>query len=242
MKQLSGRFSRVASATLISAAALAATSAQAIVFPLSGPSNNSGDTLSATVEFLIAGTTLTVIVTNTQATASSDGGDVLDGVYFDIAGNPGLSNGNVFLEGSSSFVNKNNVAAVGGPLNEKWMYDTNVLGRMYAMGSTGFPAFNQNTDSFDEVFHGGNPGTAAGSNSDYGIVPILGITAGNTSNVYVNNALRFTFDLPGTISESDISNVWVSYGSSGDTILTPEPASMAALALGAVALIRRRRR
>lgn len=242
MKQLSGRISRFATALFVVAGLVAAPTANALIVNLSGPSNNSGDTLSAKIEFLVSGTTLTVILTNTQATAASDGGDVLDGLYFDIVGNPALSNGNVFLQGSSSFVNKNNVAAVGGPLNEKWMYDTNVLGRMYAMGSTGFPAFNQNTDSFDEVFHGGNPGTAAGSNSDYGIVPILGITAGNTSNVYVNNALRFTFDLPGTISESDIRNVWVSYGSSGDTILTPEPASMAALAVGAIALIRRRRK
>lgn len=242
MKQMSGRISRVAAATFFGTAVLGAPSAEAVVFALSGTSNLSGDTLSASIEFQVSGTLLTVILTNTQATAASDGGDVLDGVYFDIASAPTLSNGNAFINGSSAFVLRDNVAAVGNSLNTEWMFDAPVpaLGRMYGLGSTGWPDFNPNQDTLDELFHGGD--VMAGANSDYGLVPVLGISAGNFTNIYVNNSVKFTFDLGHGITEDEISDVWVSYGSSGDTVLTPEPATFAALALGGLALARRRRK
>jgi hypothetical protein len=81
----------------------------------------------------------------------------------------------------------------------------------------------------------------AGGNSDYGLVPTAGIVVGNTSNVYVNNSVTFTFTLSSAISESDIQNVMVSYGSGGETQLVPEPATIAAIGIGALGLIRRRR-
>jgi hypothetical protein len=219
-----------------------AGSAQAVVFSFSGPSNSSGDPLAATAEFQVSGTSLTIILTNTQTGPSTDGNDVLDGLFFNINGDPTLSNGMAALTAGSGFEKKDGAAASGNPLNDEWMFDTSIssLNRMYGIGSTGFPDFNRNQETFTEVFHGGS--AAAGANSDYGIVPQDGIVVGSPSNVYVNNSVTFSFTLSSAISESDISNVLVTYGSSGTTQLVPEPATLGALAIGAVALLRRRRR
>lgn len=83
----------------------------------------------------------------------------------------------------------------------------------------------------------------AGSNDDYGIVPWAGISAGNPSQLYARNSMTFTFDLDVTISESDFSNVSVSYGSDGQTVLAavPEPAGLAVVAVGILGLLRRTR-
>lgn len=219
-----------------------ASSANAVVFTFSGPSNASGDMLSATAEFIVTGTVLTIVLTNTQATAATDGADVLDGLFFDIAGSPTLSNGSVALSAGSTFVHRDNDPATGNDLNTEYMFESPVTGlsRTYGIGVTGFPNFNRNQDTFSEVFLGTE--AEAGANSDYGLVPLAGINAGNFTNVYVNNSVTMTFNLSSSISESDISNVMVSYGSDGTTQLVPEPATLAALGLGSLALLRRRKR
>lgn len=219
------------------------SAANATLFVLSGTSNASGDTLSATADFTCVDNVLTIVLTNTQATASTNGADVLGGLFFDIAGTiPNVVDVNVFL-GSSSFVLKNNgVPGATNPLSHEWMYKSPAggsFGTMFALGATGFPGFNTNSDTINELFEGGS--ASAGANDNYGIVPILGITAGNSTNVYVNNALTFELVFDGNI-ECDILNVYASYGSNGQTVITPEPATMAALGLGAIAMIRKRRK
>lgn len=230
---------------VIIAAGIAATAldASALTVNFSGISGASGNPLSARAVFTTSGTTLTIVLTNTATTASSNGADVLGGLYFNIEGaNPVFSNGNAALTAGSSFVKKDNVAASGNALNNEWMFDTPSgapINREFAIGATGWPNFNRNSDTFAEVFHGGS--AAAGANDDYGLVPTLGITVGS-DNVYVNRSVTFTFDLSFAITESMIKNPLVSYGSAGQTVLTPEPATMGALAVGAAALLRRRRK
>jgi hypothetical protein len=230
---------------MVSVAGLAGK-ADAVVFNFSGNSGSNGQALSATANFQISGTNLTIILTNTGAAAANDGANVLGGLYFDMGnGSIVLSNGNANLTAGSNLVVKNNNSNhSGNPLNNEWMYRTGLSGTItnqYGIGSTGFPSFNPNTMSFDKVFHAGS-GTA-GANDDYGLVPTAGMTAGNGTNLYIRNSATFTFVMNHTISENDIRNVKVSYGSAGQTVIrnVPEPASLATLALGAVALIRRRR-
>jgi hypothetical protein len=87
----------------------AASSASAVLFNFSGNSNASGNPLAASADFTVSGTTLTIVLTNTASSAAMNGADVLDGVFFDIAGaNPVFSAGNAALTSGSSFVNKNN--------------------------------------------------------------------------------------------------------------------------------------
>ena len=221
----------------------ASSSANAVIFNFSGNSNASGNPLAASADFTVSGTTLTIVLTNTATGAAMNGADVLDGVFFDIAGSdPVFSNGNVALTSGSSLVLMNNVPTSGNALNDEWMFDSPVpiLGTEYGVGSTGFPGFNPNNDNFSARFW--SQKAMAGGNSDYGLVPTAGITVGSISNVYVNNSVTFTFTLSSAISESDIQNVLVSYGSGGETQLVPEPATLMAMAVGAAALLRKRRK
>lgn len=221
----------------------AASRSDAVVFNFSGLSNTgSGDVLNASVEFLVAGTTLTVIVTNTDDNAAFNGADVLNAVYFNIAGDPTLSNGNAALTAGSSFeLRDNGVPGSTNPPNHEWFWRApNVAaGSQYSFGASGGIGFSSH-ETFDAVFHGGS--ASGGANDDYGIIPTLGQTAGNMTNVYANNSMTFTFDMSAPISEGDIYDVFVSYGSNGQTVLVPEPATLGALAVGALALLRRRRK
>ena len=218
-----------------------AASSQAVVFNFSGAAGSgSGDVLHASVEFQVSGTSLTVIVTNTDDNAVFNTADVLSSVYFNIAGAPTLSNGNAALTAGSSFVTNSGPAGSNNPPNTEWMWKSpGAFSTMYSFGATGAVGFNTH-QTFDSVFHGGSG--VAGANDDYGLVPTAGITSGNSSSVYANNSMTFTFDLSSAISESDINGVVVTYGSDGSTVLTPEPATLGALAIGAIALLRRRTR
>src|SRR6185503_12940451 len=106
-------------------------SASAITFNFSGNSNASSDPLAASASFSVSGTTLTIVLTNTATSAAMNGADVLDGVFFDIAGaNPTFSAGNATLTSGSSLVFMNNAPASGNPLNDEYMFDspTPILG------------------------------------------------------------------------------------------------------------------
>lgn len=218
-------------------------SANAMTFLLSGTSTQSGDTLSASAEFTCVGNVMTIVLTNTQATASTNGADVLDGLFFDLDGSvPNVVDVNVSLGGSTLELRDGGTPGATNPLSHEWMYKSPAgggFGTMYALGSTGYPGFNTNADTINRVFEGGS--ASAGANDDYGIIPTLGINAGNMTNVYVNNALTFEFVFDDAIL-CDVLNVSASYGSNGQTIITPEPASMAALGLGALAMLRKRRK
>lgn len=218
-------------------------SANATLFVLAGTSNASGDALSATADFTCVGNVMTIVLTNTQATASTNGADVLGGLYFDLAGAvPNVVDINVSLGGSTFELKDGGTPGATNPLSHEWMYKSPAggsFGTMYALGSTGFPGFNTNQDTINELFEGGS--ASAGANDDYGIIPVLGMTAGNSSNVYVNNALTFEFVFDDAIV-CDVLNVHASYGSNGQTVITPEPATMAAIGLGALAMLRKRRK
>ena len=185
--------------------------ADALTINFSGTSTQSGNPLSASAEFLVSGTQLTIILTNTMNSAATNGADVLDAIYFDIAGaKPVMSNGQASLTTGSDMVMKNNApAGPVNPFNNEWMFKSPnaTASREYSIGCTGAINFNTNADTFDRVFHGGTAN--AGANDDYGLVPTAGITAGNNTNVYARNSMTFVFDMDRTITESDIQNAYV---------------------------------
>ena len=127
MRYPKGKPARLLAGVLATAFMLGALSqAGAVVFSFSGPSNNSGDTLSATAEFIVSGTTLTIILTNTADSAATDGADVLDGLFFDIAGSPEFLTGDAQLTAGSELELRDAASTSGNDLNDEWMFDSPV--------------------------------------------------------------------------------------------------------------------
>ena len=209
-----------------------------VLFTGTGINPETGTTATGSAEFSISGSTLTIVLTNTTVGGSGAQGNSLTGITFDI--NPGspaltynLSTGIALTAGSNiytSMAGVNNATPLGG----SW---TNVLGATplgeYGVAATGF----------NGAFNGGSIATGNGG-PNYGIVSAGTFPAGPFGGAqfpFIQNSLTFTFGGAGGVSESQISNVKLLFGTDGTGIITttsitalPEPSSVL-MALSAVA-------
>ncbi len=218
--------------------AVSSTPALADLYTGSLTSPVSAHALSASVDFELSGTTLTILLTNTSTQTSgfvpSDG---ISGVYFDVAGNPTLalvttgtnapSASNIW--DGSAFDGTTNLSTYPSPKNSEtapfWDYQFNASGlgggvtQTYGVSSAGLNIF-QNVDGMPfNIF-------PTGFNGSNGNSPV------NGGPVAVNAT---TLTLTGfTGSLSSISDIRFQYGTDlsdgsapGVRQSTPEPASFA---------------
>lgn len=229
-------------------------SAQAV---FTGSSGN----LDASVVFNIVGGNLVVTLTNTSTADVNSNPQVLNAVFFDIAGTPTLTYTDADLTAGSHFVGT--VLGSGTDIAAEWAYNQNASGlghgvsQDYGLSSAGYNIFGPG-NVLGGSAHPNRGGTSQPPGGpDFGLVS-AGYTSTGDSNGFTNqepfidNSATFTL---GGFSGSllDISNVRFQYGTSiSDDVHVPgvpvppvpEPATWAMMLLGFAgigAAVRRKR-
>jgi hypothetical protein len=192
---------------------------------------------SGRVEFSQTGTTLRIDFSNTAVDPADFNRRVLNALFWDMAGNPTLSGGDAFIPAGSSQINGGDPPA---QIDDHWAFKQALAANQYGNAKYGISSVGLGIFGPPNTFSGvgGSP-----NGVDYGLVPTAGTALGTP---LVKNAMAFTFNLPVgyTLDPEDISNVWFQYGSAQNEFFfnVPEPGSMIALGLGAIALISRKKR
>ncbi len=221
----------------MSSLALAASCAFAGPVTYTGSTVNpaSGNTLAASARFEVVGTNLLVTLHNIAATGVSRQTDILTGVFFDVAGNPGKLGETRSANLTSSLLGTATVQNVqitgtpsqpaGGNVGGEWAFAHNPAGlsgafpQRYGISSSGLGIFG------DANFGGPNlAGPTAVNGVQYGIIsdhdPVnpQGFTGAN-GNPHIRAWVVFSLSIPAHIldsfnPESAISNVRFHYGTS----------------------------
>jgi len=238
-------FFSLRAATAIVAACAAGAAQADFSFSVTGSANSSidGDLLKAkaTLTFTDATDTLTVLLENLAPNAVKTQGNTLSGFYFSADGDPAITKVSAAL-GAGSIVTLFNTQVFGDDLNDRWAYRNDITSYTpntnlrYGMSAVGLGIFTP-----ADTFSGTGPSP---SGTDFDIVPTAGVTGGGGTDTrrYVNNSMLFTLNTQALLTAADFQQFAFQYGSALDepTILVPEPATLAALGLGALGLLRRR--
>ena len=215
-----------------------ATSAQALLVPYSN-----GD-LSATANFELSGSTLTVTLTNTSTVGVSVPTDVLTAVLWNSAVT-GLTPFTAALGVGSNYVSAGFSALPGGTIGGENAYDAiSFGGSNQGISNAGFGVFGAGNFPASATQLTSPPPSVDGL--DFGIVGTGGI-AGNanadvTGNPLVQNQMVYTLTGWDTEVPLDISNVNFIYGTSLPAVPIPPTAWLLGSGLLGLALLGRRRK
>jgi len=226
-----------------------------------GKGSDGSNTLQAKVSFSFSGNQLVIDLSNTATFKTLDPSDILTAVYFDIKGNPKLTNptamvaaGSVLFQTPSQTTLKTPLSLMVKSTPGGWDYEsggTKSVSENYGFGTAGLDRFAGGTSS------GGNGGPG-----NYGIVQnemftsFSGYLKNNKKSTdptpLVKNTVEFTLSgLPATFKLSNISDVRFQYGTSNSEpgfsgtlqgpptvqAITPEPSSLVLAALGTLGFL-----
>lgn len=226
----------------IVAAAAALSLAQATLatvdFTGSGFNPEVSANASGSASFTISGDILSIVLTNTTDPRTTAQGNALTGVVFDITGGlPSLSLSSIALTAGSDLWTTKFASNTSDPLAGSW---TSVL------GASPLAAYGAATTGFSGAFNGGSI-TLGNSGPNYGIVAAntfdgTNVSFGGAQFPFVQNSLTLTFSGISGISESQLANVRLLFGTSGEGVITTVPAPGAIALLVSAAIVGRRRR
>ena len=223
--------------------------ANSITFNGGGLNAASGNTVSASAQFDLTGSTLTVTLTNTSTSAASTyvPSDILMAVYFGTTSLAGLTPQNASLAGSTV------ISPDGTNVGSNWEFlggFSPVRGLVNGISASGLSVFGQ-----------GNFNGCAASNTcnnlggiDWGLVPAFfppsqGINNGVSGRTLVDNRLQFTLNTMPGFTLSSINSVQFQWGTSNTEFsanalgTVPEPSTLALVGGGiALAAFWRRRK
>ncbi len=207
----------------------------ATIFSGSGNNPEVNANASGEASFAISGDTLTVVLTNTTAPRTAEQGNVMSGVAFDIdSASPTLSLTSIALAGGSAIWTSKTASNTSDPLAGSW---TDVL------GASPLASYGVSTSGFNGRFNGGSI-SLGNAGPNYGIVAAntfdgSNVSFGGSQFPFIQDSLTFTFSGISGISESQISNVQLLFGTDGTGIVNasvPEPGAIFLLLIGATAL------
>lgn len=211
-----------------------------VIFTGSGKDVNQ-NAISASAEFDLSGTTLTVTLTNTTKPAATDPTDVLTTLFFDA--NHTLTPSSANTHGSTIYDPSNNLGSH--TVGDGWQYKTGIseFGLNSGLSATGLGVFGPSGN------FGSHPINLGGL--DYGILPAGG--KGTTNNIKAKdgplwqNSLQFVLTVPAGFSLIELGDkVRFLYGTSlSDPSFTgqsvPEPSGLFMAAIGVAGLLGSRR-
>lgn len=219
-------------------ACVAVTASAAVTFTGSGNNPEANATASGSATFSISGNILTVVLANTTLPRTAAQGNAMTGVTFDLdSASPVLGLSSTAMTAGSllwtSELNSTAVAALAG----SW---TNVLGGS-PLGEYGVA-----TTGFNGRFNGGSI-SLGNASPNYGIVAPgtfdgTNVVFGGSQFPFIQDSMTFTFTGVSGISESQISNVTLLFGTDGTGVVqTPSPAATSLIGLAGLVALRRRR-
>ncbi len=245
------RFVRLALVTAAVTVGLTASAQAAVI------TYDAGNGLSASADFNVSGSTLTILLTNTSGgTFGGQNGSanmVLSSLSFDLPTGVNITGGTVALGSGSNIVQSTNTSAwaVQSPTNFNSQYGFSNIG----VGNTGGNSLVNATNAVTSHSNGGNAVisftgvTGLPGGLEWGLVPNGSNDIGNNS-FFIQNSVLLTLALSAPLADlSFLANgSYVEFGSDflfvPDTPGTPvpEPASLLLVGSGALALVARARR
>lgn len=209
----------------------------------SGTSSDHGSPLQASADFSLSGTTLTVVLTNTESAAVVYPTDVLTGVLF----NTSSATGHGLTPSSAALTSGSTVASGATPtsytsVGEGWQYKTGISahGENSGISAAGLGVFGPSGNFY-------SPGVNL-DGLDYGLVGSGGISGSANTGVtghgpLFQKSITFTLTVGSNFSLSDIgTQVVFQYGtaltdSNFSGSLVPEPSTMLIAAVGTLGFV-----
>lgn len=212
----------------------------AVTFSGSGLNPEIGANASGSAMFTISGNNLTLVLTNTTLPRSTAQGAAMTGVTFNLnSGSPALTLTSTAVTAGGTYWTSKTTQAAPPSLNGSWTS---------AVVSNAQHQYGVATTGFNGWFNGGSIslGNAA---PNYGIVAAgtfdgTNVAFGGSQFPFVQNSMTFTFSGVSGISESQITNVKLLFGTDGSGIIqanVPAPGALAVTGLGGLLALRRRR-
>lgn len=208
---------------IITSTLLVHASARAsIEFLGSGPNPEaSGAQASGSAKFTITGNSLSLILTNTTAPRTTAQGNAMTGVAFNInGGSPVLNLQSIALTDLTDAQWTSKTASNStDPPTGSWTT---------TLGASPLAAYGVATTGFNGRFNGGSISTGNAS-PDYGIVAAgtfngtSGVAFGGSQFPFFQDSLTFTFNGVLGISESQIKDVQLLFGTDGTGIIPADP-------------------
>lgn len=234
--------------TLIALVLVAVTTPGALAITITFSSG----TRAGSVVFEQSGSELIVTLANTSTDDVVQPDQLLNAVFFDLAGSPVLTPVSAVLAPGSIVLF--DTAPAGGVVGGEWAYNAGLTitpgGTAQGIGSAGYDVFGK-----DERFPGPDldwPESPDGMNyglTSAGDIPTSGETPVTGPNPLIQNSVVFTLGgLPtGFDPALDVSNVWFQYGTEltdphFPSTVIPEPLTATGMLLGVAGLTRYLRR
>lgn len=212
-------------------------SSAATIFIGSGNNPEVSANASGSASFSIAGNTLTVVLKNLTSPRTTAQGNAMTGVAFDVnSASPVLAFTNTARSPGSVIWTSETSSNTSDPLAGSW---TSVL------GASPLAAYGVATTGFNGRFNGGSI-SLGNASPNYGIVAAntfdgTNVVFGGSQFRFIQDSMTFTFTGVTGISESQIKNVKLLFGTDGTGVVTgnlvPEPGSFVLWSLACASAI-----